>query len=56
MRPGTGPAGRDHDACYRPFAIFDGRRGLLWYDGRGERVEQIGLAIHPGADPGFDSP
>jgi len=42
----------DADACYKPFAIFDGehRRWLLWYNGRRQRVEQIGLAIHEGED------
>ena len=43
----------DHDACYKPYAIFDGRRWLLWYNGRHGNVEQIGLAIHEGEDLGF---
>ena len=45
----------DHDACYKPFAIFDEdkSRWLLWYNGRRGRTEQIGLAIHPGGDLGF---
>jgi len=43
----------DHDACYKPYAIFDGRRWLLWYNGRHGDVEQIGLAIHDGEDLGF---
>jgi len=46
----------DHDACYKPFAIFDGQRWLLWYNGRKGGVEQIGLAIHPGEDLGFGQP
>jgi hypothetical protein len=43
----------DHDACYKPFAIFDGSQWLLWYNGRHASVEQIGLATHPGEDLGF---
>lgn len=45
----------DHDACYKPFAVFDGRRWLLWYNGRRGNVEQIGLAVHEGEDLGFPS-
>jgi predicted GH43/DUF377 family glycosyl hydrolase len=43
----------DHDACYKPFAILDQGRWLLWYNGRRGRVEQIGLATHEGEDLGF---
>ena len=43
----------DHDACYKPYAIFDGRRWLLWYNGRRGGLEQIGLALHEGEDLGF---
>ncbi|MBU6401911.1 MAG: hypothetical protein KGS61_16465, partial [Verrucomicrobia bacterium] len=43
-----GPNQWDADACYKPFAIFEGRRWLLWYNGRRGGAEQIGLAIHPG--------
>ena len=43
----------DHDACYKPYAIFDGSRWLLWYNGRHGGLEQIGLAIHDGEDLGF---
>jgi beta-1,2-mannobiose phosphorylase / 1,2-beta-oligomannan phosphorylase len=43
----------DGDAVYKPYAIFDGRRWLLWYNGRRGDVEQIGLAIHEGEDLGF---
>jgi beta-1,2-mannobiose phosphorylase / 1,2-beta-oligomannan phosphorylase len=45
--------GWDRDACYKPFAILDGSRWLLWYNGRKGGAEQIGLAIHDGADLGF---
>ena len=43
----------DHDAVYKPYAIFDGKKWLLWYNGRRGGVEQIGLAIHEGEDLGF---
>jgi predicted GH43/DUF377 family glycosyl hydrolase len=36
----------DADACYKPFAIFDGNNWLLWYNGRRGSLEQIGLATH----------
>jgi predicted GH43/DUF377 family glycosyl hydrolase len=51
IRPGNNQW--DHDACYKPYAIFDGRRWLLWYNGRHGNVEQIGLAIHDAEDLGF---
>jgi predicted GH43/DUF377 family glycosyl hydrolase len=43
----------DADAVYKPYAIFDGRRWLLWYNGRRGGVEQIGAALHDGEDLGF---
>lgn len=43
----------DHDAVYKPATVFDGRRWLLWYNGRHGGKEQIGLAIHEGEDLGF---
>jgi hypothetical protein len=52
IRPGENR--RDHDACYKPFTVFDGRRWMLWYNGRHGGVEQIGLATHDGEDLGFD--
>jgi predicted GH43/DUF377 family glycosyl hydrolase len=51
VRPGQD--GFDQDACYKPFALFDGHRWLLWYNGRHGSLEQIGLAIHEGLDLGF---
>jgi hypothetical protein len=39
-----------------PYALFDGRRWLLWYNGRRGGVEQIGRALHAGADLGFGRP
>ena len=47
------PDAWDADACYKPFAIFDGSKWLLWYNGRHGGVEQIGLAYHDGLDLGF---
>ena len=41
------------DAVYKPYAIFDGQKWLLWYNGRRGGVEQIGLATHEGEDLGF---
>lgn len=40
----------DGDACYKPFAIYDsqGKKWRLWYNGRLNKVEQIGLAVHEG--------
>ena len=43
----------DADACYKPFAIYDGKKWLLWYNGRREHVEQIGVAFHTGHKLGF---
>ena len=40
----------DHDACYKPCAIFDGKKWLLWYNGRRGALEQIGVALHPGEE------
>ena len=48
------PGKWDGDACYKPYAVFDGTRWLLWYNGRQGSVEQIGLARHDGGDLGFD--
>jgi len=44
----------DHDACYKPYAIFDGRQWLLWYNGRHGSLEQIGVVLHEGEDLGFE--
>jgi beta-1,2-mannobiose phosphorylase / 1,2-beta-oligomannan phosphorylase len=43
----------DRDAVYKPSAILDGPKWLLWYNGRRGGVEQIGLATHEGEDLGF---
>jgi hypothetical protein len=50
---GCGKDQWDHDAVYKPYAIYDGKQWLLWYNGRKGGVEQIGLAVHPGEDLGF---
>ncbi len=52
LRPGKGQW--DADAVYKPYALFDGQRWLLWYNGRRGAVEQIGVAFHPGHDLGFE--
>jgi len=39
----------DGDACYKPFAVLDGNRWMLWYNGRRGDLEQIGLATREGA-------
>jgi predicted GH43/DUF377 family glycosyl hydrolase len=43
----------DADACYKPFAVCDGKDWQLWYNGRRGSVEQIGRAVHEGIDLGF---
>ena len=45
----------DHDACYKPYAIFDGSKWLLWYNGRHGSLEQIGVVEHRGEDLGFNN-
>jgi hypothetical protein len=47
------PGAWDHDACYKPYAIFDSQKWLLWYNGRHGGLEQIGVALHEGHDLGF---
>jgi predicted GH43/DUF377 family glycosyl hydrolase len=43
----------DASACYKPFAIQEKNRWMLWYNGRNGGLEQIGLAIHKGANLKF---
>jgi len=45
----------DHDACYKPFVIYDRneKKWRLWYNGRHGGWEQIGMAFHDGEDLGF---
>ena len=42
--------GWDGDACYKPSVIFepDNSRWRLWYNGRLQRAEYVGMAEHPG--------
>jgi predicted GH43/DUF377 family glycosyl hydrolase len=47
------PGQWDADACYKPYALFDGKKWLLWYNGRRQSAEQIGVATHEGRDLGF---
>jgi predicted GH43/DUF377 family glycosyl hydrolase len=54
VRPSAGQW--DSDACYKPYALFDGTKWLLWYNGRSKHFEQIGVAIHEGPDLGFGTP
>ncbi len=43
----------DKSAVYKPFAIYENDRWLLWYNGRAGGFEQIGMASHTGKDLGF---
>jgi beta-1,2-mannobiose phosphorylase / 1,2-beta-oligomannan phosphorylase len=43
----------DSSAVYKPFAIDLNDRWLLYYNGRKNNMEQIGIAIHDGLDLGF---
>jgi len=43
----------DASACYKPFAIQEKNRWMLWYNGRNKSLEQIGLVIHKGANIKF---
>ena len=40
----------DGDACYKPSVVFepDNSRWRLWYNGRLQRAEYVGMAEHPG--------
>jgi beta-1,2-mannobiose phosphorylase / 1,2-beta-oligomannan phosphorylase len=44
------PGGWDADACYKPYALFTDGRWMLWYNGRNDDLEQIGLVTHSGTD------
>lgn len=47
------PGGWDADACYKPFAVYSEKIWRLWYNGRREHLEQIGLVLHHGEDLDF---
>lgn len=51
IRPGQDQF--DEDACYKPYALYDGHRWMLWYNGRHGQLEQIALATHEGENLGF---
>jgi len=48
--PGVADDAWDRDAVYKPYALFHAGRWMLWYNGRREGVEQIGLALYEGRD------
>jgi len=50
---GPGIEGWDEDACYKPWAIEEEGRWILWYNGRRGHLEQIGVAYHEGEDLGY---
>jgi len=50
IRARVRPGAWDFDACYKPYAILDRGRWLLWYNGRKGGVEQIGMAMHDGRE------
>jgi predicted GH43/DUF377 family glycosyl hydrolase len=47
------PDGWDADACYKPYAVYAEGSWRLWYNGRHEHLEQIGLVLHAAEDLGF---
>ncbi len=49
IRPGWRKAW-DSSAVYKPAPLLEGDRWLLWYNGRKGNLEQIGLAVHDGAE------
>ena len=50
IQPGPG---WDSSAVYKPFVIQDNNQWLLFYNGRRDNHEQIGIAIHKGGKIGF---
>lgn len=51
VRPTLG--GWDADACYKPFAVYADGGWKLWYNGRNQHLEQIGLVTRSGQGLGF---
>jgi hypothetical protein len=47
------PDGWDADACYKPYAVLSHGSWMLWYNGRREHLEQIGLVTRSGESLGF---
>jgi predicted GH43/DUF377 family glycosyl hydrolase len=50
IRPTNDSKGWDYDAVYKPSLAFDGKRWLLFYNGRNGSKEQIGVAYHNGRE------
>jgi beta-1,2-mannobiose phosphorylase / 1,2-beta-oligomannan phosphorylase len=50
---GPDPEAWDAEACYKPFAVREKDRWILWYNGRAGSIEQIGVAFHTEVDLGF---
>ncbi len=44
------PDSWDADACYKPWAIYNGHQWLLWYNGRSGSKEQIGVVTKDGPE------
>ena len=47
------PDGWDADACYKPYVVYSDGRWRLWYNGRRDHLEQIGLVFHSGENLDF---
>jgi beta-1,2-mannobiose phosphorylase / 1,2-beta-oligomannan phosphorylase len=47
------PGGWDSDACYKPYAVHADGSWRLWYNGRQNHLEQIGLVLHRGESLDF---
>ncbi len=47
------PGGWDSDACYKPFAVLSDGCWRLWYNGRQNHLEQIGLVMRESESLGF---
>jgi len=47
------PEGWDADACYKPFAVYSNGGWKLWYNGRNNHLEQIGLVTRSEQNLGF---
>jgi len=47
------PGGWDADACYKPFAVYSAGDWRLWFNGRNNHLEQIGLVMHSGENLEF---
>ena len=43
----------DSDAVYKPDLLYDGSKWMLWYNGRKNDLEQIGMATLDSHDFGF---